>query len=284
MTYRFSGVIGFSDRLDFADLGRRIGGATIKVSAPFKGIAHAFAADYNAHDLSNWETAELTQWSAAHPGDHVLYLKVECFGGVCDHAGVVLNGGVILEHVDFEDGRAPHAALQRLFAAAGQSASTMAMPFLERGAFTFDDDAHMRRAFALARSQFGRTGDNPSVGCVIVSDRGRVLAEAATADDGRPHAEEHALALLSGDAAGATAYVTLEPCRERSSGDHSCAERLISAGVRRVVYGCEDLHPQGAGGLDRLQNAGVDISQLNYDDAAEALYADFFRRAAQTGP
>ena len=84
-------------------------------------------------------------------------------------------------------------------------------------------DLHfMRRALSLAAAGVGQTGDNPSVGCVIVRD-GVVIAEARTADGGRPHAEEQALALA--DARGATAYITLEPCAKRSNGTVSCVRR-----------------------------------------------------------
>ena len=90
------------------------------------------------------------------------------------------------------------------------------------------DEAHMRRAIEVAKGNLGLTAPNPVVGCVIVRD-GRILAEAATATGGRPHAEEQALQGI--DAAGATAYVTLEPCGERSSGVASCSQRLVAAGV-----------------------------------------------------
>ena len=73
------------------------------------------------------------------------------------------------------------------------------------------DEDFMRRAIALARANLGLTGDNPSVGCVIVKD-GVVLGEAATAPGGRPHAEEQALDAAGADSSGATAYVSLEPC------------------------------------------------------------------------
>jgi diaminohydroxyphosphoribosylaminopyrimidine deaminase/5-amino-6-(5-phosphoribosylamino)uracil reductase len=117
----------------------------------------------------------------------------------------------------------------------------------------------MRRAIALARVNLGRTGDNPSVGCVIVQS-GRIVGEGATAEGGRPHAEEQAL-LQAGDAArGAVAYVTLEPCGERSSGGLSCAERLVAAGVARVCIACEDASPFAAGrGPQRLRSAGVSV-------------------------
>ena len=75
---------------------------------------------------------------------------------------------------------------------------------------------HMRRALDLAELQHGRTGVNPSVGCVILDRDGNKLSEAATGDGGRPHAEQIALASIAvGAAVGGTAYVTLEPCRQR---------------------------------------------------------------------
>ena len=102
----------------------------------------------------------------------------------------------------------------------------------------------MLRAIEVAKANLGKTAPNPVVGCVIVRG-GQVLAEAATAPGGRPHAEEQALEGV--DATGATAYVTLEPCGARSSGVASCSQRLIAAGVARVVYACEDPSPLASG-------------------------------------
>ena len=139
------------------------------------------------------------------------------------------------------------------------------------------DQKHMRRALTLAKHQHGRTGKNPAVGCVICDADGAVLSEGATGDGGTDHAEELALAGLAPDeTAGGTAYVTLEPCRERSAGGLSCSERLVSAGVARVVCAIKDPHPNGAGGANRLREAGitVDIGRLESD--ASPLYADFF--------
>jgi diaminohydroxyphosphoribosylaminopyrimidine deaminase/5-amino-6-(5-phosphoribosylamino)uracil reductase len=137
-----------------------------------------------------------------------------------------------------------------------------------------DDETWMRRAIGLARANLGRTGDNPSVGCVIVKD-GAVIAEGATATDGRPHAEEQALNLAGEAARGATAYVTLEPCGERSSGVASCGERLAIAGVSRVVVGCDDRSVLAAGrGLQKLADARIatDLGVLR-DEAAELYRA-----------
>ena len=138
------------------------------------------------------------------------------------------------------------------------------------------DSDHMRRAIAVALTNLGKTAPNPVVGCVIVKD-GQVLAEAATAPGGRPHAEEQALEGV--DARGATAYVTLEPCGARSSNTASCSQRLVEAGVARVVYACEDPSPLASGqGSDRLIAAGVQVERgLLSQAASEALRYDVWK-------
>ena len=130
----------------------------------------------------------------------------------------------------------------------------------------------MRRAIAVALPNIGLTDPNPCVGCIIVKD-GEVIAQAVTAPSGRPHAEEQALAQAGDKARGATAYVTLEPCAQRSAGGVSCSEHLVAAGVERVVYACEDPSPfASGGGSARLRAAGVKVeSGLLADEARLAL-------------
>jgi len=132
----------------------------------------------------------------------------------------------------------------------------------------------MQRALALAAALAGRTGENPAVGCVLVRE-GRVISEGATAEGGRPHAEE--MALDGVEERGATAYVTLEPCAERTSGELSCAARLIAAGVTRVVIATRDPHPKGAG-LAMLEAAGVAVEIGLCEAEARAVNADFLQR------
>lgn len=140
---------------------------------------------------------------------------------------------------------------------------------------TAADPVHMRRAIALARGNLGATGDNPVVGCVIVAD-GEVVGEGVTAVGGRPHAEEQALDQAGERARGAVAYVTLEPCGERSSGGASCSERLVTAGVARVVVACQDGSTFAAGrGLERLRAASVVVEAGVLNQEAAFLYADY---------
>lgn len=135
----------------------------------------------------------------------------------------------------------------------------------------------MRRALEIARLQAGRTTPNPSVGCVILDRDGVKVSEAATGDGGRPHAEQLALIDLPvGAAAGGTAYVTLEPCRERSTGEASCSQRLLEAGIAKVVIASLDPHPLGSGGIERLREAGIQVDLGVLKAEADEFYADFF--------
>ncbi|MFT4090976.1 MAG: bifunctional diaminohydroxyphosphoribosylaminopyrimidine deaminase/5-amino-6-(5-phosphoribosylamino)uracil reductase RibD [Asticcacaulis sp.] len=137
------------------------------------------------------------------------------------------------------------------------------------------DKTYMQRALELAYGQLGRTSPNPAVGCVIVRD-GQIVAEAATGDGGRPHAEEMALQALGNMAEGATAYVTLEPCGERSGGGCSCSELLVRAKVGRVVFACEDPSPYASHiGTRRLEGAGISVETGLMNEDARGLIQGF---------
>ena len=150
------------------------------------------------------------------------------------------------------------------------------------------DHRHMRRAIALARARLGSTWPNPTVGCVL-ADGDRILAEAVTGPGGpdsaagRLHAEEQTLIAAGEAARGAVAYVTLEPCAERSSARPSCSDRLVQAGCARVVVACDDPSPRAAGrGLQRLRAAGLAVETGVLAEEAAGLYAGY-RRLLATG-
>jgi len=140
------------------------------------------------------------------------------------------------------------------------------------------DETFMRRALDLAIAQAGKTGPNPSVGCVLVKD-GVVIGEGATGEGGRPHAEEVALLCAGEEARGATAYVTLEPCALRSKGGPSCSELLGGARVVRVVIANFDPHPNAAGvGISRLKGVGVEVTLGVLEKEAAAHNATWLGR------
>lgn len=140
------------------------------------------------------------------------------------------------------------------------------------------DRGFMAQAIELAKGRMGETWPNPAVGCVLVKD-GRIIAQAATAPGGRPHAEEQAVPAAGAEVVGATAYVTLEPCGARSSGRKSCAHFLADAGVARVVVACLDPSPFAAGrGTERLRTAGLTVETGLLAEDAAVLCEGFLHR------
>jgi diaminohydroxyphosphoribosylaminopyrimidine deaminase/5-amino-6-(5-phosphoribosylamino)uracil reductase len=120
-----------------------------------------------------------------------------------------------------------------------------------------DDERFMGRALALATRGEGLIEPNPMVGCVIVRNR-EIVGEGFHQRFGGPHAEVNALAVAGELAAGATAYVSLEPCCHEGK-TPPCTQALIRAGVKRVVAAIQDPFPQVSGrGLTELQSAGIE--------------------------
>jgi diaminohydroxyphosphoribosylaminopyrimidine deaminase/5-amino-6-(5-phosphoribosylamino)uracil reductase len=140
---------------------------------------------------------------------------------------------------------------------------------------TETNPAFMRRALDLAARARGRTSPNPMVGAVLVKD-GVVVGEGFHAFAGADHAEVEALREAESAAAGATLYVTLEPCCHFGR-TPPCVDRIVEAGVRRVVAACEDPNPAVNGqGFAALRAAGltVDVGVLQED--ATRLNEAFF--------
>ncbi|WP_299392388.1 bifunctional diaminohydroxyphosphoribosylaminopyrimidine deaminase/5-amino-6-(5-phosphoribosylamino)uracil reductase RibD [Pelagibius sp.] len=145
------------------------------------------------------------------------------------------------------------------------------------------DRAFMEAALGLAARGLGSVAPNPAVGCVLVRE-GRIVGRGWTQPGGRPHAETEALDRAQGRAAGATAYVTLEPCSHHGR-TPPCAEALVEAGIARAVVAVEDPDPRVSGrGLARLREAGVAVDLGLCGDAARDLNAGFFSRLLRGRP
>ena len=143
----------------------------------------------------------------------------------------------------------------------------------------------MRRAIRLAMNGRGRVEPNPMVGCVIVSPDGRVIGEGFHEHYGGPHAEPNALAGCTESPAGATAYVTLEPCCHANKKTPPCTPQLIEAKIARVVAGCVDPNPEVNGnGLDMLRAAGIEVATNVLPDEAKQLLAPFIARVVYGRP
>jgi len=136
-----------------------------------------------------------------------------------------------------------------------------------------DDKEWMARAVALGEEARGQSAPNPNVGCVIVSSSGRIVGKGATAAGGRPHAEAIALTEARKRAAGATVYVTLEPCAHPSARGPACTDLLLDAKPSRVVIALKDPDPRTSGrGIRRLRRAGIEVSLgIGRDSAKRSL-------------
>ncbi|MGF1474762.1 MAG: bifunctional diaminohydroxyphosphoribosylaminopyrimidine deaminase/5-amino-6-(5-phosphoribosylamino)uracil reductase RibD [Geminicoccaceae bacterium] len=146
------------------------------------------------------------------------------------------------------------------------------------------NDRHfMDLALRLAARGRGLTAPNPNVGCVIVQGD-RIVGRGWTKPGGRPHAERVALDQAGELAAGATAYVTLEPCAHTGE-TPPCADGLIVAGIRRVVVGVTDPDPRvDGGGLATLRAAGVEVELGVMAEQAELAMAGFLTRLTEARP
>lgn len=121
------------------------------------------------------------------------------------------------------------------------------------------DERHMRRALFHAARGTGRTTPNPMVGAVVVSSDGILIGQGYHARAGEAHAEVHALDAAGERARGSTLYVTLEPCCHTGR-TGPCTERIIAAGVRRVVAAMRDPDARVSGrGFDELLAHGVSV-------------------------
>jgi diaminohydroxyphosphoribosylaminopyrimidine deaminase / 5-amino-6-(5-phosphoribosylamino)uracil reductase len=124
--------------------------------------------------------------------------------------------------------------------------------------FSAAEQRAMSRALEIARTPGVPLGPNPRVGCVLLAADGTEIAEGFHRGAGSPHAEAAALAEAGAQARGSTAVVTLEPCNHIGR-TGPCAQALIDAGVRRVVFAQPDPNPVAAGGADALKAAGVEV-------------------------
>jgi diaminohydroxyphosphoribosylaminopyrimidine deaminase/5-amino-6-(5-phosphoribosylamino)uracil reductase len=149
---------------------------------------------------------------------------------------------------------------------------------------TDTDRIHLARAIEIATRGQGRTSPNPLVGAVIARDD-EPLAEGWHAAYGEPHAEVEALrAAEDADLAGATLYVSLEPCCHAGK-QPPCTDAILDAGIRRVVVASDDPTEKASGrGLGILRDEGVEVVVADGELAARArLLNQPFRKLARTG-
>ena len=145
------------------------------------------------------------------------------------------------------------------------------------------DRKWMRRALALARRGQGQTRPNPPVGAVVVKS-GHVIGQGYHRCAGGAHAEVVALDACKVSAAGATLYVTLEPCCTHGR-TPPCTERIIREGITRVVVGCHDVNACHCGrGLEILAAQGIKVAFGVCESETMDLAAPFFKHVTTGYP
>jgi diaminohydroxyphosphoribosylaminopyrimidine deaminase/5-amino-6-(5-phosphoribosylamino)uracil reductase len=149
---------------------------------------------------------------------------------------------------------------------------------------TDHDRRHLARAIELAEQGRGQVSPNPLVGAVIANGAG-VIGEGYHRAAGQPHAEIEALRAAAGcDLAGATLYVSLEPCCHHGL-TPPCTDAIRAAGIERIVVASDDPSGHASGrGLGILRDDGVEVVLADGELADRArLLNQPFRKWARTG-
>ena len=140
--------------------------------------------------------------------------------------------------------------------------------------FTLKDKNYMKLAINLARARKGLTGENPSVGCVLVKND-RIISIGQTGYRGRPHAETNAIKNSLENLNGTKMYVTLEPCNHYGK-TPPCTNRIIKSGIKEVFYSINDIDKKVRGKSYEIlnkQNIKVNVGILK--DEAKELYESY---------
>ena len=146
-----------------------------------------------------------------------------------------------------------------------------------------DDEHFMKMALDLAKKGEGFTSPNPMVGAVIVKN-GRVVGKGYHKAAGEAHAEVNAIDDAGALAQGATLYVTLEPCNHTGR-TPPCTEKILAAGIRRVVAAMHDPNPEvKGGGIDYLKRRGIEIKTGVCEDLAKRLNEIFIKYVKTNRP
>jgi len=146
----------------------------------------------------------------------------------------------------------------------------------QSGPNPMDDLYFMKMAMALAKKGRGFTSPNPMVGAVVVKD-GLVVGKGYHRAAGKAHAEVNAIDDAGESAKGATLYVTLEPCNHHGR-TPPCTEKILGAGIGRVVVAMADPNPDvRGGGMAYLTQSGVAVTCGVCESEAKRLNESFIK-------
>ena len=123
----------------------------------------------------------------------------------------------------------------------------------KKNKFTKNDKEYMGLALRLASARHGLTGENPSVGCVIVKND-EIISIGQTGYNGRPHAEYNAIKNSNEILEGSTMYITLEPCNHYGN-TPPCTEEIIKNKIGKIIYSVEDVDKRVKGKSLKILNS-----------------------------
>ena len=139
-----------------------------------------------------------------------------------------------------------------------------------------DDKFFMNLALSLAKRNIGKTGSNPSVGCVIVSEDNEILSTGITGIGGSPHAEYNALQKIKKGNRRLILYTSLEPCAHVGK-NPSCVKEIIDSGISKVIVALKDKNPLINGkGIRVLKKHKIDVIFGILEEEALPIYSSFF--------
>ena len=145
------------------------------------------------------------------------------------------------------------------------------------------DKFYLKLALNLAKQNEGLTGENPSVGCVIVKNN-KILSLSKTSINGRPHAEDNAIRLANtNDLKGSTIYVTLEPCTHHGK-TPPCTDLIIKKKISKIVYGSDDIDVRTANKLKIvMRKYNISIKQVKMKEI-DYFYKSYFYTRKNKSP
>ena len=140
--------------------------------------------------------------------------------------------------------------------------------------FSLKDKNYMKLAISLARVRRGLTGENPSVGCLIIKDD-KIISIGQTGFNGRPHAETNAINNSFQNLTGAKMYVTLEPCNHYGR-TPPCTKNIIKSGINEVIYSINDIDNKVKGkSFKILSKKRIKVRTGLLKDEAKSLYESY---------
>ena len=149
--------------------------------------------------------------------------------------------------------------------------------------FSSKDKNYMKLAINLARARRGLTGENPSVGCLIVKND-KIISIGQTGFGGRPHAEDSAIKNSFQKLDGSKMYVTLEPCNHYGK-TPPCTNSIIRSGISELIYSMEDIDKRVKGkSFKILTNRNIKVKKGLLKENAKNLYESYIKNKTKKLP